>query len=186
MILSKLFDRSKADDAAYRLYQNLVAQARAPQFYVHFGVPDSLSGRFEMVVLHAFLILDRLKGKGKEAAALAQRIFDIMFDDMDQSLRELGVGDMSVGKKIQTMASVFYGRAGAFDEGVWALEQPGGTRSVLEAAVARNLFPDGAPAGESVALLTDYLLACRTQLADQPLENFLGGEVAFAPPPGQG
>mgnify|MGYP001244145657 CR=1 FL=1 len=191
MILSKIFGRSKADDAAYRLYQSLVGQARAPQFYLDFGVPDSLSGRFEMIVLHAFLILDRLKGEGKEAAGLAQRIFDIMFDDMDQSLRELGVGDLSVGKKIQTMASVFYGRTGAFDEGVRALEQPGGTRAALEAAVARNLFPDGAPdknlsGGEAVTVLTDYLLASRALLAGQPVAGFLAGEARFAPPPGRG
>lgn len=183
MFWKRFFGRPRGDDAGIALYNKLVAQARSPQFYLHCGVPDSVNGRFEMVILHAYLVIGRLKGQGDAAAHTAQRVFDVMFDDMDQTIRELGVGDLSVGKKIRTMASAFYGRANAFDQGLAAFDRSGGDRTALEHAIRRNVFPDG-PAGEAdVGRLAAYVIASRDALSRQPTDLICAGELAFAPPP---
>src|SRR5690242_9073061 len=103
-----MFGRTKRHipEATVRaLYGAIVAQARAPAFYMNYGVPDTLDGRFELLVLHAFLYFRRLKREpAAEAGEAGQAVFDLMFLDMDRSLRELGVGDLSVPKKIKRMA----------------------------------------------------------------------------------
>ena len=126
--------RRAAGDAARALYERAVVQARQPVFYASFGVPDSLDGRFDMVALHVFLLLHRLKQEGKTAARLAQCLFDVMFDDMDESLRELGAGDLGVGRRVKAMAKALYGRLAAYQAGL------AGDDRELAAALARNLF----------------------------------------------
>ena len=103
-----------ARDAARALYKTAVARARDPVFYARYAVPDSLDGRFDMIALHVFLVLHRLKQEGDPTKALAQILFDTMFADMDESLRELGVGDLSVGRRVKTMAEALYGRIAAY------------------------------------------------------------------------
>ena len=97
-----------------------MAAARHPVAYAEWGVPDTLDGRFDMITLHTFLVLDRLKGEDR---AFRQELVDEFFRDMDRSLREMGVGDLSVGKKVRKMAEVFYGRLAAYDK---ALAGPDG------------------------------------------------------------
>jgi cytochrome b pre-mRNA-processing protein 3 len=116
MIWKRIFGRSGDEDTPYVLYGALVGQARNPAFYRDMGVPDTVEGRFEMVALHVFLALRRLRAGGEPGKDLGQKLFDVLFDDMDQTLREMGVGDLSVGKKIKAMASSFYGRMQAYDE----------------------------------------------------------------------
>jgi len=187
MILKRLFNRRQGGLAAYDLYGALVDQARQPLFYLEFGVPDTVTGRFEMVMLHAYLVLGRLKSAGDEAARLSQQVFDVMFDDMDQSLREMGVGDLSVGKRIKKMASMFYGRVGVLEEGFSALERQGeeqeGGRTALEEAVARNVYPDADDGAALLATkLVDYLVTCRRDLSAQPLDDILAGRIRFPEP----
>ena len=110
MILQRLF-RPKPQ-AERKLYEAIVAAARHPVFYARWGVADTIDGRFDMIILHAFAVLERMKG---EAPEFRQRLVDEMFSDMDRSLREMGVGDLSVGKRIRVMAEVFYGRISAYE-----------------------------------------------------------------------
>lgn len=180
MIWKRIFGGRARDDEAYALYNALVAQARLPGFYLHAGVPDTLEGRFEMVMLHAFLVLHRLGQLGEPVRALGQRIFDILFDDMDQTLREMGVGDLSVGKKIKGLAAAFYGRIAAYDE---ALAADDG--SVLERALTRNVFAAATPRAAEVTALADYVRASRALLAVERADAFLAGKVGFAPEPVQ-
>jgi cytochrome b pre-mRNA-processing protein 3 len=113
MFLSRILNRlSRRPDAAQVLYEAIVAAARHPVPYADWGVRDTVDGRFDMIALHAFLVLDRLKGS---AEAFRQELVDELFRDMDRSLREMGVGDISVGKKVRKMAEVFYGRVAAYD-----------------------------------------------------------------------
>src|SRR5262245_16557473 len=84
-------------------YTALVAQARLPQFYESLEVPDTLDGRFDLIVLHASLYLKRMRTAGREGQDLAQAVFDSMFDNLDQSLREMGVGDVTLPRKIRAM-----------------------------------------------------------------------------------
>ncbi len=178
MIWKRFFGRRERDDVAYALYNALVAQARSPGLYVHAGVPDTVEGRYEMVMLHAFLLLRRLKAHGEPARELGQRVFDVLFDDMDQTLREMGVGDLSVGKKIKGLAAAFYGRIAAYDEGFAVADG-----SVLEQALRRNVFASAAPGPAEVAALADYVRSSDAALAGQGAEALMAGMVRFAPEP---
>ena len=101
-----------------------MAQARKPDFYRTAGVPDTVQGRFEMIALHMFLVLHRLKQEGGTGTDLAQNLFDLMFQDMDRNLRELGTGDLAVGKRIKTLAKELYGRIAAYEKGLNADTAP--------------------------------------------------------------
>ena len=164
MIWKRIFARNRGEDEAFSLYRAVVAQLRLPGFYLHGGVPDTVEGRFEMVCLHAFLVL-------------RQRLFDILFDDMDQTLREMGVGDLSVGKKIKAMASSFYGRIGAYEEGLRADGE-----ALLAEALARNVFGETETTAQAVGLAS-YARRCDLTLAAQPFEEITAGRVDFMPPP---
>lgn len=160
MIL-RLF-RPRKDQAHVRaIYAAIVAQARQPVFYAELGVPDTLEGRYDMLMLHAFLYMHRLKDEAEPVKEVAQKVFDFMFSDMDRSLREMGVGDLSVPKKIKKMAQAFYGRAAAYDA---ALAKAGPD---LADALQRNVFGGDASAASGAAAVADYMREAATALAAQ-------------------
>lgn len=167
-------------EAAQRLYTALVVQARQPGFYLDCGVPDTLSGRFDMISVHAFLVLRRLKGGHGQTADLAQELFDIMFGDMDQNIREMGVGDLGVGKRVKAMAKAFYGRIAAYEAG---LE---GNDEVLAAALRRNLYCTVSPEDSALEAMLGYLRREAAALEAMELERLIAGEVSFGPPPAAG
>lgn len=166
MVFRKLFGRDPIGDRAVSLYAAIVEQSRQPAFYLEGAVPDTVDGRFEMISLHAFLIMRHLKGRGDKAQDLSQAVFDQMFSDMDQSLREIGVGDLSVGKRVKEMAKVFYGRIVAYEA---ALD---GGEETLEEALRRDLFGTVEDVPEtSISGLADYVRRADRSLADIPLET---------------
>ena len=173
-IFSALAERRRARRAgaetARRLYAAAAAQARAPGFY-RAGAPDTVDGRFDLLMLHVFLLIRRLRRDGPAGAALAQALFDEAFADMDRALREMGVGDLGVPKRIDAMAKAFYGRAAAYDA---ALDAP--DDADLRRALGRNLFEtETAPAAFAA-----YVRGAEARLASAPL---LAGACAFPPPP---
>jgi len=179
------FQRRRREQTAHDLYVSVINQARLPDFYLRFAVPDTLDGRFDLIVLHAFLVMRRLRQVtaeegGEQAREVAQALFDLMFADMDQNLRELGVGDMSVGKRIKQMARAFYGRAAAYDD---ALAADG---AGLAEALRRNLY--GTVEGDLdpavVQRVAAYLVAQAAHLAGQDAGALLEGRVAFTAPEG--
>ena len=170
MMLDRLFKRRKT--AERRLYEAIVAAARHGVPYARWGVADTVDGRFDMIALHLFLVLERLKGENQ---VFRQKLVDEFFADMDRSLREMGVGDLSVGKKVRKMAEAFYGRAAAYEK---ALGEGAGA---LEIALLRNVYPDGAAIG-SPAKLAGYVTAARQQLASQAVAGIIAGAVAFPEP----
>jgi cytochrome b pre-mRNA-processing protein 3 len=174
-----LFKDSRQDQAARDLYQAIVRQGRRPGFYTACGVPDSPDGRFDMIALHAFLVLRRLKRPAPgETAALAQALFDLMFADMDQNLREMGVGDLSVGRRVKALAQAFYGRVAAYDEGL------DGDEATLRAAVRRNVYRHARPSEAQVAAVADYMRRVDRDLAAYDLSRLMAGELSFGPAPG--
>jgi cytochrome b pre-mRNA-processing protein 3 len=178
MIL-RLF-RPRKDRARVRaIYAAIVAQARQPVFYAELGVPDTLEGRYDMLMLHAFLYMHRMKDEAEEAKDVAQEVFDFMFSDMDRSLREMGVGDLSVPKKIKKMAQAFYGRATAYDA---AIAKPGPD---LVAAVGRNLFAGEASAASDAAIVADYMRDAAKALADQDIATLTTAGPVFPLPAAQ-
>jgi cytochrome b pre-mRNA-processing protein 3 len=129
------FRRRRQAQKIDALYGAIVAQARRPDFYADYGVADTVSGRFDMVVLHTALVLRRLREAPEEARPLGQGVFDAFCRDMDGNLREMGVGDLAVPKKMKGFGEAFYGRAAAYDR---ALAAEDGTE--LAATLARNVF----------------------------------------------
>jgi cytochrome b pre-mRNA-processing protein 3 len=179
MPLKKILGRLGRERPARLLYRRIVEQARQPSFYALLGVPDTVNGRFDMITLHAFLLFERLgREKDEKNAALAQEVFDEMFLDMDHNLREMGVSDVSVGKKVRRMAEIFYGRLSAYRE---ALKSAGD--DALRDALRRNIYggveaPEGALAELAAYVRTADAMLRR--MADRQLRK---GEVSFPPAP---
>jgi cytochrome b pre-mRNA-processing protein 3 len=167
MILNRLFRSQELPER--RLYAAIVAAARHADLYRDMGVADTVEGRFEMVVLHLFLVLNRLKDAGVDD--LRQSLTDEFFNDMDGSLRELGVSDVLVGKKVRKLAESYYGRVMAYDR---ALADP----QLLEEVVDRNIFPDGTAAGRSAAL-SWYVVTAVQVLATVPVDKILQSDLKF-------
>ena len=151
-------------------------QSRQPAFYAVVGVPDTLDGRFELLSLHVFLVLQRLKKDGPDGTATAQALVDRMFANMDESLREMGVGDLGVGRRVKQMASAFYGRVAAYESGL------GGTGEALGAALGRNLFGTTQPTAEQLRQMGGYLRRAVGVLEAQASPSLLAGELTFEPP----
>lgn len=158
---------------ARALYHAVVARARRPGPYARLGVPDTPDGRFEMLGLEVALLLRRLRGLGSEGELLGRSLLEVMVQDLDRNLREMGVGDLSVGRWVKRMTASVMARAAALDAALAAAE-PG----ALEALVARALFPDGPPpAGADPAGLAEELRAEAARLAHLPAETLLAGRL---------
>jgi cytochrome b pre-mRNA-processing protein 3 len=176
--LFRLFREKNKDAIAANLYSAVVTRAREPVFYLDFGVPDTVEGRFEMIALHVFLVLWRLKAERENTAAMAQALFDRMFLDMDENLRELGVGDLSVGSRVKKMAKAFYGRTAAYEEGIEQGEEK------LARALRRNLYGNSGTESAVVAAMARYVLNQARSLKETTLETVLSAEAPlFAPKP---
>ncbi|MCO5159537.1 MAG: ubiquinol-cytochrome C chaperone [Mesorhizobium sp.] len=157
------------------IYIRIVAAARQPVPYSDWLVPDTPLGRFEMVGLHIYLFLRRIRGEGEAADALGQELTDTFFQDVDHSLRELGIGDMGIPKRMKTLSRMFYGRTRSYDQALDARDQ-----TALTAAVARNVRPE-TPEWPQAESLAAYLQAVSDDLATQRLDDLLSGEVRFLP-----
>ena len=123
MIL-KHFRASAASRSIRDLYGVIVAQARSAAFYTDYGVPDTVLGRFDLIVLH--LVLARLDGDGSSARGIGQKLFDLFCPDLDANLREMGVGDLAVPRRMQNFGEAFYGRQGAYLAALQGANPPGG------------------------------------------------------------
>jgi cytochrome b pre-mRNA-processing protein 3 len=169
MILKRIFARKP--ELSRTLYEAIVAAARRQKFYLDYGVADTIDGRFDMITLHLFLVLDRLRDGGPATEDFRQQLTDGFFTDMDRSLREMGVGDLSVGKKVRKMAEVFYGRVTAYSA---ALERKD---NALTDALARNVYADAA--SPHAAALKNWVKQARAALVGQDEATLMRGEVQF-------
>ena len=169
-MIFNLFRKNTANEAVYAVYAAIVAQSRQPIFYAQWGVPDTVTGRFDMICLHLALLFRRLRAESKPVSQFSQAVFDLFFKDMDRSLREMGAGDLSVPKKIQKMGNLFYGLLGAVNEAMDTADREG-----LEQALRRNLFDDAETA--SVARLSQYLEERDRELAGQPIADIIKGRL---------
>ena len=168
------------------LYGAIVAQARSPIFYLYYGVSDSVEGRFELIVLHLMLVLRQLGAKEAAASAsqpvpgpgsaVGQRLFDVFCHDLDDNLREMGVGDLAVPRRMRQFGEAFYGRQAAYAVALGATDP-----QELEKALARNILSPVAP-GEKAAALARYVRAAAAQLATQPEDALIAGRVVFPSP----
>ncbi len=174
--------RRRHERAGFALYGAAVAAARIPYYYQELDVPDTLDGRFDLVGLHVFLLIRRLGAPDAAPAGpkLAQAVFDAMFSDMDINLREMGVGDLSVGRKVRAMWEALHGRSAVYQA---ALAGPDPV--ALATALARNVWRGGEP-GANAEELARIVIAQDRALAAQPATDLLAGTVQFLTPPAIG
>jgi cytochrome b pre-mRNA-processing protein 3 len=178
MRLLQTFRRPIEAAVAEKLYRVIVEQARQPAFYSDLGVPDTPDGRYDMIVAHLVLVLRRFRGAHSETKKLAQALFDLMLADMDQNLREMGVGDLAVGKRVKGMAMAFYGRLAAYGA---ALRDD--DSAALQAALSRNLYRKAMPEFAQVAAVAVYLRREAARLDGEPIEALVAGRLRFGPAP---
>lgn len=175
--MGRLFGTAAHEASARALYAGIVAQARRPEFFLACGLPDTVDGRFDLLVLHVFLVMHRLKQDRAETSELSQALCEIFFQDMDESLRELGAGDMGIGRRIKAMAEGFYGRILAYEQ---ALVQGD---DALDRCLRRNLYGAVEAGPEQVRAVSLYIKDEVAALAGQELARLARGEVEFRPAP---
>jgi cytochrome b pre-mRNA-processing protein 3 len=173
-MLRRFFGSDKPAPVARQLYDALVARAREPVFHTRFAVADTIDGRFDLLALHAFALLDALKASGGEGAPLGTALASTIFAGFDDALRELGVGDFGISRRMKSMANAFYGR----------LEAYGGAASEAELAeaIVRNLYRGEVTHGREAAILAHYIMSARESLR-APTDALLQGSADFGPLP---
>ena len=171
-----LFRRSARQNTISTLYGTIVAQARLPCFYREYAVPDTVDGRFELLVMHLALVIGRL-GEEPGLRNLGQFLFDHFCKDMDHNLREMGVGDLAVPKQMQRMGEAFYGRAQAYRKALGAT----GEEPLIEALI-RNIYDTGAPGRAGAARLAAYMREAVRDLEGQSASALLAGKVLLPNP----
>jgi cytochrome b pre-mRNA-processing protein 3 len=171
------FRRNPSNHSIASLYGMIVAQARAAPFYRDYGVPDTVNGRFEMVVLHTVLVLRRLESEPDPLRRLGQALFDRFCADMDGSLREMGVGDLAVPAKMRKIGEAFYGR-----QAIYVAALAGSEPDALTVVLARNVFGAEPATVRGADRLAAYMRSAADHLADQDGQALARGTLAFPDP----
>jgi len=179
----KLFRRNPRKPTIEALYGAIVAQARLPIFYTDYGVPDTVNGRLDLIMLHLALLFERLSQGGKDDAELGQEVFDRFCRDVDDHLREEGISDLKVPKQMHRMAAAFFGRHGAYLSAIKSDDE-----AALAQALLRNVYlcaegevPDPALAVQAARLAT-YVRRASKGLAEQPVSDVAAGKLSWIVP----
>jgi cytochrome b pre-mRNA-processing protein 3 len=160
--------------AAEGLYAALIAQSRQPAFYTVWGVPDTVDGRFDSVLMHCFIVMHRLGHGDKDSRALSQALYDTMFVEMDRAVREMGVGDLSVKRHVRRMMKAFNGRVAAYEAGL-------ADNALLHDVLRRNLYgtvPDVAQ--EALNRVGAYLLTSLERVMGMDMNELVAGRIVWA------
>jgi cytochrome b pre-mRNA-processing protein 3 len=165
-MLQNLFKSRPPERIGLSLYSRAVDQARQPGFYTALGVSDEIDARFELYTLHVLLLILRLRDEDERGAEIAQDLFDVYVSALDNALRELGVHDVTMAKKMRKLGEALYGRMTAYETPIRAADRP-----ALAEALARNVY-EGADAALAEGLV-DYALRARAGLASQSLDEVL-------------
>lgn len=160
-----LFHRRRRGDSISVLYGAIVAQARSPVFYRGYAVPNTLDGRFELILIHMALLLRRLR---RETAlnSIGQDVFDLFCTDMDRNLREIGISDLKVPKEMERIGAAFYGRKAAYDAALDAADD-----GALVEAISRNVYASSKPTVHA------QRLAAYMRHVEGALEAWKGSEI---------
>lgn len=172
-----LFRNRTRDTVSARVYAEVTEGARRPTFYDEFGVPDTVDGRYDMMVLHLFLYVRWLKPADKAAQAVSQEACDYFFTQMDRAMREMGVGDLSVPKKMKRLGEVYAGCSAAYDAGL-ASDDP----AELMQALRRNVYADAPAMTAQAEALAAYVRAADRALGATPLPRLLEGRIPYPEP----
>jgi len=163
---------STARLAAERLHAAAVAQSRTPALYADLGAPDTIEGRFEMLSLHVILLIDRMKGDAGVPSEVRQTLFDVFVSQLDGAMREMGVGDLSMAKRMRKLGALFYGRLQAYSEAFQALPET----APLAEVIARTVLVDLSSSPEPLAA---YVAGVHQSLAAQEAQALVAGQPAW-------
>lgn len=177
MLFHWLKTRNSRKAIAEGLYQAALAQSRRAEFYIRLGVADTMDGRFDLLCLHAAILINRLNREGAQGQKLAQALFDVLFKQMDYGLRESGVGDLGVPKHMQKMMKAFNGRMQAYAGAFQSREA-----DAMADSIARNLYRRETVDGFA-RMMADYALAAMEKAAATPMTEMMEGRAVFPPPP---
>lgn len=169
-VFKKIFLPDPFQVPAHEVYIALVGQARKPFFYQEYGVADNLDGRFDVIVLHIFMLTQRLKNESPE---FIRAVWEVFFSDMDRSLREMGASDTGVGKRVKKMAQAFYGRIDSYEKTI-------ANTAEFKESLKRNLYR-GAEVGETqLSSLVSYISRNLEHLQKQDVQHIIKGDLSFA------
>jgi cytochrome b pre-mRNA-processing protein 3 len=168
-IFKKIFASDPLQLPAHNAYIALVNQARKSFFYQEYGVSDNLDGRFDVIVLHMFLLTKRLK---VEAPEFLRALWEVFFSDMDRSLREMGASDTGIGKRVKKMVQAFYGRIDSYEK---TLADDGGFKEALR----RNLYRGAEVSDLQLENLAAYVKRNLEYLEKQEISSIVGGDLSF-------
>ena len=160
-----------------RQYAVLTSAARQPGFYLDFDVPDTVMGRFEMLSVVMILYFRRTKSSGTGGQEIAQEIVDAFFQDIDHSIRELGIGDQGVPKRMKKLAGMFYGRLESYAAAMDASDV-----AALAAALKRNIYPHADESGPTMDGLARWMMAAAVMLESQSEDQIVTGSITLPPP----
>jgi cytochrome b pre-mRNA-processing protein 3 len=172
-MFKSIFKSSNDKLIAYSVYTKLVEQSRTPIFYTDLGVADTLDGRFDMIVLHIFLFLRRLERAGKKSEKIRQLIMEAVIADMDRAIRELGVGDMGVGKQVKKLGAGLLGRVEAYGKAFDAENR----EDEIDAALIRNLYRD--TECDTCSKVREYMINLDDWLSKQEVEDLMSEEITL-------
>lgn len=175
-MLARFLRKKSVKVAARNLYDQLSLAAREPSLYGLGKVADTPDGRFELLALHAAVVFTRLSKRGEQAEETSQEVFDILFSTMDHALRELGVGDISVGKRIRKLAESFYGRLAAYHDGI----QGGEAKfEALTQAIATHVLETNDPTHPLAVVLAKRVVAWADKLEQQSDMDLMAGRMTI-------
>ncbi len=168
--------KNEFDNSIKETYQNIIERSRSKFFYLSLDLQDTFESRFDMIILHAFLIFYYFKGLEENQNKFAQLLFDYMFSDFDSNLREMGFGDIAVNKKMKIFISAFYGRIANYSKGIDAIKFNNNYMPLKE-AIKNNIYKGKIPNDNFLSFFCDYMVKnidCFTSQSEQSnlKENF--------------
>ncbi len=168
-VIKKIFAPDPFQLPAHNAYVDLVEQARSPYFYNECGIADTLDGRFDIIVLHMFLLTRHIKDDEPE---FLRAVWEVFFSDMDRSLREMGASDTGIGKRIKKMAQAFYGRIDAYSSSIE-------NEPEFKESLKRNLYRNNSATDEQVTLVLSYIKRNLTNLKNQNTASIIAGNISW-------
>jgi len=173
----RLFSKTKENtDIARKIYTSIVTQSRRPEFYNVLQVSDDKDGRLDLLMVHAFLVFHRFKNDNTELGQISQAVYDCMFKDIEQSMREMGIGDTGVAIRIKKISEGFHGRIGSYQSGL----ENTNTNHDLKAALKRNLYHKTDVTNEILELFCQYMQASALHLSELDRQKLKQGLIEFA------
>ncbi len=173
MIFKRLFGKNPHTRSIESLYGKIMAHTRNPAFYTRLKVPDTLDGRFDLLALHVFLVVRRIKDE-EGAFELARRLPEKRLAEIDRALREHGISDMGVPRRVKTMGRAFLGRATAYENALDSRDM-----KKLEDVLRRNLFSDAEPDQGVISEFAGYVVAAEAHLNGLAYDNISAGSISF-------